>query len=136
MAVETVRVDWVDGGTFLMQDRYGFPLVAAAPPYGVDAADLLPLALITCSIWDVNNILHKQRQKFTGLHAVAESQQDDEPPWRFRRIHVRYIVQGAGVNPQAVERAVRLSQDKYCAVFATLRDAVELTTDWVIETSQ
>lgn len=133
MSKETVRVDWVGESTFLMKDRYGFPLVAAPPPYGLDAADLLPLALITCSAWDVRKILDKQRQKLTRLYATAESEQDDDPPWRYRRIHVCYKLQGFGLDPRKVARAVSLSQEKYCAIYATLRDMVELTSEWIIE---
>jgi putative redox protein len=127
MPIETVTADWVREQVFLLRDHAGFPIVMTQPN-GVLGADLLPLSLIGCAIWDVVNILRKQRQPVTRCEVHAESERDAEPPWRFRKIEIVYRVWGAEVDPAAVERSIRLTEDKYCSVYATLRAAVEITS--------
>jgi putative redox protein len=129
MPIETVQVDWVEDEVFLMRDRFGFPLVMAQPQ-GVNGADLLPLSLIGCSAWDVLAILRKQRQRVTGFQVVAESEREAEAPWRFRKIRIRYTIAGHGIRAAAVERAIELSESKYCSIYATLRHAIELVTEY------
>jgi putative redox protein len=99
-------------------------------------ADLLPLSLIGCAGWDVMSILRKQKQPVLGCEVEAESERDDEPPWQFRRIHVVYKIWGRGLDRTAVERAIRLTEDKYCSVFVTLKAAVEITSGYELLTEE
>ena len=131
MPVETVSLDWIRNRRFLMHDRNGFPIVMDHPS-GVNASDLLPLSLIGCSAYDVVAILEKQRQNIQDVSATAESTRDPDPPWTFRKIHVHYKVSGHGLNRDKVARAIELAEEKYCGVFATLRNAVEITSDFEI----
>ena len=131
MLIETVRADWIEDQEFLLRDHFGFP-VMMAHPMGVSGADLLPMSLIGCSVWDVVAILRKQRQQVTKLEVTAESERDEEPPWRFRRIHILYKITGHGLNPERVQRAIDLAEGKYCGVYATLREAVEITNRFEI----
>jgi putative redox protein len=78
-------------------------------------------------------ILQKQRQRVSKLQAFAESERDAEPPWRYRKIHVRYILTGSGLDPTKVQRAIELSETKYCSIYATLKPVVELSSDFVIK---
>jgi putative redox protein len=89
-------------------------------------ADLLPLSLIGCAIWDVAEILRKQRQPVRLLEVEAHSVRDEDLPCRFRRIRIVYRIWGTAVDPAAVERAVRLTEDEYCSIMATLKPAVEI----------
>jgi len=127
MPTEIVTADWVRDQVFQLRDHAGFPIIMAQPN-GVLGADLLPLSLIGCAIWDVVNILRKQRQPLVRFEMHAESERDPEPPWRFRKIELVYRIWGNGVDPKAVERAIRLTEDKYCSIYATLKAAVELTS--------
>ena len=131
MPTEIVRADWIGDQAFLLKDRDGFPVVMAQP-MGVNAADLLPLSLIGCAVWDIIAILKKQRQQVTHLEVTAESQRDDEPPWRFRKIHIRYRLAGRKLNPDYVRRAIQLSETKYCSIYATLREVIEITDEFEI----
>lgn len=131
MPTETVRADWIEDQVFLLRDRNNFPVVMTQPN-GVNGADLLVLSLIGCAAWDVQSILNKQRQQLTNLQVTADSERDDEPPWRYRRIHIVYRVAGHNLKPDAVRRAIELAETKYCSIFATLRDAVEIQSDCVI----
>ena len=130
MRTEKVTAEWLADQAFLLKDHQGFPIVMAQP-MGVLGADLLPLSLIGCAGWDVMSILRKQKQPVLRCEVEAESARDEEPPWRFRRIRVLYKIWG-GVDPAALERAIRLTEEKYCSVFVTLRDAVEIQSRYEI----
>jgi putative redox protein len=131
MPTETVRADWIEEQVFLLRDRAGFPVVMTQP-MGVNGADLLPMSLIGCTAWDIIAILKKQRQQVTRLEITAESQRDDEPPWRFRKIHIRYRLSGRNLSEDKIRRAIELSEKKYCSIYATLREVVELTNEFEI----
>jgi putative redox protein len=131
MPIETVHAEWIRDRVFLLRDRFDFPVVMTQPQ-GVNGADLLPLSLIGCSAWDVMDILQKQRQEVTDLQVSAESERDESPPWRFRRIRLLYRVTGRDLSPDLVRRAIELSETRYCSIFATLRDVVELTSEYQI----
>jgi putative redox protein len=128
MAVETVRAQWVEEKTFLLKDHHDYPVVMTQP-MGVIGADLLPMSLAGCAAWDVLDILIKQRQQVTALEVTAESVREDEAPWRFKKITLHYKISGKDINPDAVKRAVSLSEGKYCSIYATLRGAVELVSE-------
>jgi putative redox protein len=129
MLLETVNLDWVRERQFIMRDRSGFPIVMDHPN-GVNASDLLPLSLIGCSSYDVVAILEKQRQQVRDLAVSAESTRDPDPPWAYRKIHIHYKVSGRGLDREKVAKAIELAEEKYCGVFATLRNAVEITSDF------
>ncbi len=131
MIAETVSLDWVRKRKFLLHDRNGFPVVMDHPN-GVNASDLLPLSLIGCSSYDVVAILEKQRQDVTDLVVTAESTRDPNPPWIFRKIHVHYKVSGHALDREKVSKAIELAEEKYCGVFATLRNVVEITSNFEI----
>jgi putative redox protein len=136
MLTETVNLDWIQERQFLMRGHTGFPIVMDHPN-GVSASDLLPLSLIGCSSYDVVAILEKQRQKVTNLAVSAESTRDPDPPFTFRKIHVHYQVSGFELDPAKVAKAIQLSEEKYCGVFATLKKAVEITSDFeIMETKE
>jgi len=131
MPAETVRVDWIQDQRFLLRDHFGFPIVMTQPE-GVNGADLLPLSVIGCAAWDILSILKKQRQRVSGLQVTAESSREEEPPWRFTKIHITYHFSGKGLDEQKVKRAIELSENDYCSTFATLRKAVEITSAYEI----
>ena len=131
MPTETVRVDWVRDQIFLLRDRNDFPIVMTQPQ-GVTGADLLPLSLIGCALWDIASILQKQRQHVTALQAFADSEREEEPPWRFKKILIRYRFSGRNLNADLIQRAIELSENKYCSIYATLRAVVELKSEFEI----
>ena len=128
MATEGVRVDWVRNQLFLMRDRFDFPIVMTQPS-DVNAADRLPLSVIGCSICVIVSILQKQQQQLTSVR-------EEEPPWRFRKIHIRYASTGRGLSERFIQRAIELTENKYCSTYATLMEVVELTSDYQILDSE
>src|SRR5688572_14019487 len=95
----------------------------------VSASDLLPMSLIGCTSHDIREILFKQRQQLKELIITAQSTQDDDPPWAFRKIHIHYQVIGKNIDIEKARKAIKISEEKYCAVYATLKDVVEITHD-------
>jgi putative redox protein len=131
MTTELVRLDWLAEQVFVLRDHNDFPLVMTQP-MGVSGADLLPLSLLGCAAWDILAILQKQRQPVTRFEATAESQREEQPPWRFLSIRLRYRLAGPGLEEAAIQRAIRLTEEKYCSVYATLRQAIEIVSDYEI----
>lgn len=139
MSSGNVLLKWVEGELFVGQDRYGTALTIGSTPgrdpefRGLKPSDLLLLGLIGCSGYDVATILQKQRQSMTSFEISAVGQQEDAPPYRFTSIHVKYSLKGVSLNPKMVERAIQLSEERYCGVYATLRGNVELSSEYTIE---
>lgn len=131
MLIETVNLNWVRDRQFIMRDRNGFPILMDQPN-GVNAADMLPLSLVGCTAYDVIAILEKQRQEVADLSVTAESTRDPDPPWAFLKIHVHYKVYGRGLDVEKISRAIELAEHKYCGVYATLKNAVAITSDFEI----
>lgn len=126
MASKIVHLNWDPQSKFVLKDRDNYQLnVNGAGNIG--SADLLTMSLIGCSAYDVVEILEKQRQELHQLKISAEAQQDETPPWKFRKIHIHYQAIGRGLDLEKVKKAIHLSEEKYCSVYATLRDVIEIT---------
>jgi len=133
----TVTIRWVEGTLMVGTDSNGHSIVIGKNPddpktnIGVKASDLLLLSAAACSTYDVAEILAKQREPLQDLKVVCSGEQLSEPPYRFTNIHLHYRVVG-NVAQDKVERAIRLSEEKYCSVLNTLRAGVELSSDYEI----
>jgi putative redox protein len=90
------------------------------------------LALAGCTGIDVVSILGKMRAPVAGLEIVVSADRAEEHPRVFTRIRLEYVFRGAGLKPEQAERAVQLSQEKYCSVSAMLRRSADLTYTWRI----
>lgn len=133
MAEATIR--WVTGKQFVGIDSTGHSVVLSSSEdgIGVKPSEMLLVALGSCSAVDVVGILAKKRIRLHRFEVHVRGEQDPEPPWAYRKIHVQYRLAGIGLTEAAVRQAVKLSQEKYCSVSATLRGIAEITTDFVIE---
>ena len=125
---------WAGGQTYIGTDSTNHSVVISTPGDGVGMkpSDLLLVALCACSAVDVVEILAKKRLTLTGLEISASAEQEKDPPWTFRKIHLTYRLKGKGLNEKAVEQAIILSEDKYCSVAATIRDKAEITFEYKI----
>jgi putative redox protein len=94
--------------------------------------ELLLLGLAGCTAMDVVSILQKKRQPFTGLEVKVAAERADEHPKVYTRIQLEYVVRGNGVSPEAVERAIELSETKYCPAAAMLGKTAEISTSYKI----
>ncbi|MFZ2488016.1 MAG: OsmC family protein [Anaerolineae bacterium] len=99
---------------------------------GVSPSEMLLLGLAGCSAYDVVGILEKKKFKLAGLEVKVRGEQEADPPWPYRQIHLEYIVRGHGITEKAVADAIHLSETKYCSVAATIRPTAEITTSFQI----
>lgn len=134
------RVTWKsDGMKFegATHSGFTFPLDSKPEPgHEADAAkpmELLLVALAGCTGMDVVSILQKKRQPVTGLEVVTRGHQASSPPNVYTEIHIEYVVHGEGVEAEAVERSIELSEGKYCSVSAMLGKTAKVTTSYRLE---
>jgi putative redox protein len=111
------------------QDKRTFEDSSGNQIRNVSASDLLPMSLMGCTAHDVIEILIKQRQDVHEIKIVSEHTQDDTPPWKFRKIHLKYQIIGKNIDVEKAHKAIKLSEEKYCSVYATLRDVIEITDE-------
>lgn len=123
------RVVWQEGLRFEAHAPSGHTLVIDSPQgtnAGPSPMGLVLVALAGCTAMDVISILEKQRQPVTGLEVVVRAERVTEHPKVYTGYDVAYIVHGQGIDRHAVERAVALSEDKYCSVGAMLGKAAPI----------
>ena len=85
------------------------------------------MGLAGCMAADVVDIIRKGRHPLTALRVTFTGTRAEEPPRRFVQIVLQFHVEGA-VPPEAVERAIALSREKYCSVWHSFRQDIELAT--------
>ena len=90
---------------------------------GFRPTELLLVGLAGCTAMDVISILAKKKQNVSSFEVKAHGERATQDPKRFTSFLVEYVIKGDGIDPAAVERAVQLSEDRYCSVMATLRQA-------------
>lgn len=132
MAQATVRR--IIGKQFIGIDstNHSVVLSPASEGIGVKPSEMLLVALASCTAVDVVEILEKKKINLTSLEISATSEQDQDPPWTFRKIHLLYKVKGEGLTEKALQQAIHLSETKYCSVAATIRGVAEITTGYEI----
>ncbi len=132
MATATVR--WLTEKHFVGIDSGGHSVVLSGQDngIGVSPSQMLLVALASCSSVDVVEILKKKRKTLTLLEVTATGEQDPEPPWAYRKIHLMYRIGGSGLTDKAVAQAIELSHEKYCSVAATVRGVAKITTEYEI----
>lgn len=139
MSTDKVLVRWSGKRQFIGWDAAGHGVVMDAPAmYGGEGTGARPLevflyGLAACTAMDVVSVLEKKRQDFTALEIeVDATQREEEYPKIYTRIELTYVVTGRGIKPDAVARAIELSETKYCSVKGMLGPQVEVVTAYRI----
>jgi putative redox protein len=136
-----VRIDWQQGLRFEAATPSGHKLILDSGDPGMGGLNQGPtplevflVATAACGAMDVISILKKKRQEVTAYRVEIEGERT--PPGEFPRpytsLRIRHVVSGA-VDPEALRRAVELSDTKYCSVLATLRFGPEIVSEGVVE---
>lgn len=132
----SVRVKWTGERQFIGTDSGNHSVVLSShkdPGYtGMKPSDLLLVALASCSAYDVVDILEKKRLELDQLEVFVTKEQEQDPPWTFRKVHLDYKLKGSNLTEKAVEQAIRLSIEKYCSVAATISGKAEITHSYSI----
>lgn len=129
-------VRWISGKQFVGIDSTNHSVVLSTPDEGVGMkpSELLLVALASCTAVDVVEILAKKRLTLESLEIAASGEQDTDPPWTFRKIHLLYKLKGRDLTEKEVQKAIALSEEKYCSVSATLRGVAQITTSFELIT--
>jgi putative redox protein len=130
----TATVKWIEGKQFIGVDSTHHSVVLSTPDegIGIKPSELLLIAVASCSAVDVVEILAKKRMTLTHLEISSSGEQDQDPPWTFRKIHMHYKISGKNLTEKAVAQAIQLSEEKYCSVAATIRATAQIITDFEI----
>ncbi|NTU72540.1 MAG: OsmC family protein [Coriobacteriia bacterium] len=137
--METARVKLTGRRQFVGVDGAGHSIVMDAKAEylgegsGIRPVELVLHGLAGCTGMDVISILEKKREDVRGLEIVVNgTPRVEEYPKIYTDIQVHYIVTGYGVKPGSVERAIALSEEKYCSVKGMLSDEVNVTTSFEV----
>ena len=132
------RVKWVEGVSFVAESASGHAVVLdGAPEAGGRNLGPRPMELVlmgtgACSAFDVVMILRKARQDVSDCVVELDADRATEDPKVFTRVHFHFIVTGKGVSASHVERAVRLSKEKYCSATAMIAKTAAVSSDFEI----
>jgi putative redox protein len=133
------KVTWKSGLSFTGVAGSGFEIpIGTAVDHGgagdgTSPMEMLLVGLGGCTGMDVVSILEKKRQSPTKFEVLVHGDRVEEHPKVFNQISVEYVVTGHALDPEAVRRAVELSETKYCSVMATLRKSAQITTKITIK---
>ena len=95
--------------------------------------EVLLMSLGGCTAMDVISILNKMRQDVVDFNIDIESERAPEHPKVYTYIKLTYRIKGKNLNPELVNKAVNLSQNKYCSISAMLRKTAKLDYEVIIE---
>ncbi|MGB3917880.1 OsmC family protein [Thiothrix litoralis] len=130
------RVKWLDNMSFVGESGSGHSVVMDGAPefggrnLGMRPMEMLLLGLGGCSSFDVVLILQKSKQQVLDCEVLIEAERADKDPKVFTRIHLHFVVSGRNLSPEKVERAVKLSAEKYCSASIMLGKTAEITHDF------
>jgi len=138
MAKKSALVTWVRGGILIGTDSGKRSVVlstrAEDDHVGMSPSELVLVAVASCTAVDVVSILQKKRLHLDSLEIAAEGEQAQDPPWPYETIHLTYRLRGRDLTKEAVEKAIELSETRYCSVSASLKPQVTITTSYEIMT--
>ena len=135
------RIQLTEGMTFVAESGSGHAVVVdAAPDVGGRNLGARPMELVlmgtgACTAIDVVMILRKARQPITGCVVEVDAERASEEPKVFTKIHLHYVLTGKGLSQQHVERAIKLSKEKYCSATIMLAATAEVTFDYEVRDS-
>lgn len=132
------RVKWVEQVAFLGESESGHAVLMDGAPaaggrnLGPRPMEMLLLGAGGCTSFDVVTILKKSRQDVSDCYVELDAQRAEEDPKVFTRIHMHFVVKGKDIKADVVERAIKLSAEKYCSASIMLGKTAEITHDFEI----
>ena len=132
------RIKWIEGAAMLGEAGSGHGVLMDGPPdfggrnLGVRPMEMLLLGMGGCTEFDVLLILRKARQEVTDCVVELEAERAETDPKVFTRIHAHFILTGKGLSEKQVERAIKLSAEKFCSASIMLGATATVTHDFEI----
>ena len=116
------QLTWTEGLQFVGRTDGGPAVVMDNPEGGSGASpmELLLMGTAGCTAMDVISILKKKRMPVAGFKVNVTGRRADDHPRRYTDVDIEYVIVGADIKPEAVERAIDLSENKYCGAMASL----------------
>lgn len=133
------RAKLIEGMAFMGEAGSGHALVMdGSPEYGGRNLGFRPMELILlgvagCTAFDVVNILRKGREDVADCVVEVAGERASEDPKVFTKVHLIYRVKGKNLSPAKVERAIKLSKEKYCSASIMVAKTAEMTFEYHIE---
>ena len=100
---------------------------------GCSPTETLLLSIGGCISIDVVHILRKMRCEVTHYEMTAEGERNLDPPQYYRSVDLVIHIAGRGITPGKIERAIRLSREKYCSVYHSLRQDLKINIRYEID---
>lgn len=133
-----VEVRNIEGVTFIGKGESNHWVSLDGPEkFGGSEAGSKPMELVLislggCTGMDITSLLNKMRVNYDDFKIKLSAERSEEQPKIFTKIHIKYIFKGKDIPEDKIEKAVNLSQEKYCSVSAMLREAAEVTYEYEI----
>ncbi len=135
------RIKWVEGASFLGETDSGHAVLMDGPAdgggrnLGPRPMEMVLIGTGGCTAYDVVAILKKQRQQISDCVAEIHAERADTDPKVFTKIHFHFVVSGKDLKSEQVERALKLSAEKYCSASIMLGKTAEITHDFEIQST-
>jgi putative redox protein len=133
-----IEAEWQGGNGFIGTNAKGasvqMGMVNEMP--GVSPMEIVLIGLAGCTGLDIVDILAKKREKLKSLKVKVRGNRATDYPMVYKEIEVTYLLWGEGINPLAVERAIELSEKKYCSVSNMLCSVAKITSSYQIFDAQ
>jgi putative redox protein len=132
------RIKWVEDRTFIGESGSGHKIVlgtAFGPEGRTPGPSPMELVLIGmggCTAFDVVHILEKGREEIEDLAVELQVERAQQDPKVFTRVHMHFVVKGHALAVEKVERAIKLSADKYCSASAMIAKTATITHDFEV----
>ena len=133
-----ISVKWIDGMLMVGKSDSGHAIVMDGPPeiggenLGVRPMEMLLLGMAGCTMIDVVSTLEKMRENLSDCQTKVSADRSEEYPKVFTNIHVHFILRGKKLNPSKVDKAIKLSAEKYCSASIMLGKTAVITHDFEI----
>ena len=133
-----ISVKWIDGMLMVGKSDSGHAIVMDGPPeiggenLGVRPMEMLLLGMAGCTMIDVVSTLKKMREDLVDCQTQVSADRSEEYPKVFTNIHVHFVLRGKQLNPLKVDKAIKLSAEKYCSASIMIGKTAIITHDFEI----
>jgi len=132
------RVKWVEQVAFLGETESNHAVLMDGAPaaggrnLGPRPMEMLLIGAGGCTSFDVITILKKSRQLVTDCYVELEAERAETEPRVFTKIHLHFVIKGHDIKPAVVEKAIKLSAEKYCSASIMLGATAAVTHDFEV----
>jgi putative redox protein len=134
----TAKISWVEGALFVAESGSGHTFTMDGAPdvggrnLGARPMEVMLMGMGGCTAIDVVSMLKKQRQDIEGVEVSMVAERADDHPKVFTEVRLVYTVRGRKLNKALVDRAVSLSDEKYCSATQMFKKTAKVTHEIVI----